>query len=82
MGPVGEPSAIGFDAADAGAGSIPPEVDLEDVMARINRTCPRLRLVPPVSKRLACDDVGVGAMASVADIVETVLQELLRAPGQ
>jgi phosphopantothenoylcysteine decarboxylase len=31
-----------------------------------------LRVVPPASKRLACDDVGVGAMASVDDVVSTV----------
>ena len=28
-----------------------------------------LRIVPPVSKRLACDDVGMGAMGSVGDVV-------------
>jgi phosphopantothenoylcysteine decarboxylase len=31
-----------------------------------------LRVVPPASKRLACDDVGVGAMASVGDVVSSV----------
>jgi len=35
----------------------------------INAHCPKLRVVPPVSKRLACDDVGMGAMASVPDVV-------------
>jgi phosphopantothenoylcysteine decarboxylase len=33
---------------------------------------PTLRLVAPVSKRLACDDVGVGAMAGVEEIVAVV----------
>ena len=33
--------------------------------------------MPPVSKRLACDDVGVGAMADLGDIVVTV-QSLTR----
>lgn len=56
-------------AADSGAGTIPPETDLDGVMAGINRTCPRLRVVPPVSKRLACGDVGVGGLAEVDDIV-------------
>ena len=37
-----------------------------------------VRVVPPVSKRLACGDVGVGAMADVADVVQAAL-ELLRA---
>jgi phosphopantothenoylcysteine decarboxylase len=31
-----------------------------------------LRLVPPAIKRLACDDVGVGAMASIGEIVSAV----------
>jgi phosphopantothenoylcysteine decarboxylase len=31
-----------------------------------------LILIPPQSKRLACGDVGVGAMAEVATIAETV----------
>jgi phosphopantothenoylcysteine decarboxylase len=33
---------------------------------------PRLRLVAPQTKRLACGDVGVGAMAEVAEIVAAV----------
>ena len=32
-------------------------------------------VVPPVSKRLACGDVGVGGLADVADILESVLGE-------
>ena len=32
------------------------------------------RVVDPVSKRLACGDVGVGGLAEVADIVTAVLQ--------
>lgn len=32
------------------------------------------RVIPPVSKLLACGDVGNGAMASVGDIVADVLQ--------
>ncbi len=39
--------------------------------------CPRLRLVPPVSKRLACGDEGMGGMAPVSEIV-AALRELLR----
>jgi len=59
-------------AVDASAGTIPPEVDLDGVLAWINRKCPRLRVVPPVSKRLACGDVGVGGLAEVGDIVAAV----------
>jgi phosphopantothenoylcysteine decarboxylase len=42
-----------------------------DVFAR---HAPRLVLVPPQAKRLACGDVGLGAMADVATIAETVRQ--------
>jgi phosphopantothenoylcysteine decarboxylase len=51
----------------------PPEpIDLEQLMDWINQHCSKLRIVPPVSKRLACGDVGVGAMASVPEIVNAV----------
>lgn len=59
-------------AADAGAGIAPSHLDLEDVLDWINATCPKLRVVPPQSKRLACGDVGVGAMAEVANIIAVV----------
>ena len=64
-------------AADAGAGPAPSAVDLEALVSWINAACPQLRIVPPQSKRLACGDVGVGAMAELADLV-TVLNETLR----
>ncbi len=62
--------------SDAGSDFIPDTTDLDDVLMMINHTAPRLRVVPPISKRLACGDVGVGAMADLGDIlaaVETVL---------
>ena len=37
-------------------------------------------VIPPVSKRLACGDVGVGAMASVDDIVAAVAEALKSCP--
>jgi phosphopantothenoylcysteine decarboxylase len=40
------------------------------------RVCPGIVLVPPQSKRLACGDVGPGAMAEVAAIAETVRAEV------
>jgi len=43
-----------------------------DLVASINARCEKLRVVPPQSKRLACDDVGMGAMASVEAIVQSV----------
>src|SRR6058998_1080810 len=48
-------------AADA----VPPGLDLDGVVDWINTHCPKLRIVPPQSKRLACGDVGVGAMAAL-----------------
>jgi phosphopantothenoylcysteine decarboxylase len=41
-------------------------------LAQVAADCPAVRVVPPVSKRLACDDVGVGAMAPVAEVVAAV----------
>ena len=60
------------------AGGLPPlALDLPGLMDWINAHCPRLAVAPPQSKRLACDDVGVGAMASA----ETVLAALARLPA-
>lgn len=56
----------------AGAKSAPRPSDLEGLVAWINGNCPGLRIVPPQSKRLACGDVGVGALADLEDIVRTV----------
>ena len=52
----------------------PEPLDLEHLMDWINQNCPKLRIVPPVSKRLACGDVGVGAMAAVPEIVNAVTE--------
>jgi phosphopantothenoylcysteine decarboxylase len=54
----------------------PQSLDLDGLVAWMNTTCPRLRVVAPQSKRLACGDVGVGAMAEPAEIV-AVMQALL-----
>jgi phosphopantothenoylcysteine decarboxylase len=37
-----------------------------------------VQVVPPVEKRLACGDVGTGAMASVADVVDAVRAAVAR----
>jgi phosphopantothenoylcysteine decarboxylase len=63
-------------AADAGA-AVPPETTLEALPEWINAHCPRLRVAAPENRRLACGDVGVGAMAAVERIVEMV-QMLMR----
>ena len=59
-------------AADAGASSAPADLQLLDLVAWVNSHCPRLCIVPPQSKRLACDDIGMGAMASVESVVAAV----------
>ncbi len=56
----------------ADLGKEPPAVGLEKMVDWINSHVPTLRVVPPVSKRLACDDVGLGAMGSVEDIVTAI----------
>ena len=49
-----------------------PGLDLDALVGWINAQAGPLRIVPPVSKRLACDDVGVGAMAGRDEIVRAV----------
>lgn len=58
-------------AADLGA-EPPPSLALADLLDWINANAPTLRVLPPINKRLACDDVGLGAMAELAEIVSTV----------
>ncbi len=63
-------------AADMGA-TPPADVPLDELPEWINGHNPRLRIAAPEDRRLACGDVGVGAMASVETITEMV-QVLLR----
>jgi phosphopantothenoylcysteine decarboxylase len=58
-------------AADMGA--TPPDgLTLDDLLDWINAHCSRLRIVAPVDRRLACGDVGVGAMAALETIADRV----------
>jgi phosphopantothenoylcysteine decarboxylase len=59
---------------DRGDGLHPAQIDLDEAPALFARHCPEIVLVPPQSKRLACGDVGMGAMAEVIDIAEAVRQ--------
>jgi len=59
-------------AADAGAPEAPADLDQDGLLDWINLRCQRLRVLPPQSKLLADGDVGMGAMADVADVVATV----------
>ena len=65
-------------AADAGAGHIPGHLDEAALIAQINDRSKTLRVVPPVEKRLACGDVGVGGLADVPDVVAAVNLMLAR----
>jgi phosphopantothenoylcysteine decarboxylase len=64
-------------AVDAGAAHLPNHLDEAGTVALINDRSRTLRVVLPQEKRLACGDVGVGAMAAVGEIVAAV-GEMLR----
>lgn len=57
---------------DHGDGKHGQDWTLDEADAVFARHAARLVLVPPQSKRLACGDVGVGAMAEVVAIAEAV----------
>ena len=57
------------DRGDGRAGDSWTLDEAADVFARHS---PRLVLIPPQAKRLACGDVGLGAMAEVATLAEAV----------
>jgi phosphopantothenoylcysteine decarboxylase len=61
-----------FLAEDLGGVPPPAQLSLEELLGWINEHCPSLCIVPPISKRLACEDVGVGALASREDILAAV----------
>ena len=54
------------------AGLSPPSLGEDDLAEWIDAHAPRLRIAAPESRRLACGDIGVGAMASVERIVAAV----------
>jgi phosphopantothenoylcysteine decarboxylase len=54
------------DHADAPA---PPDADLPALVEWLNAHCPRLKMIGPITKRLACGDTGMGGMAEVPEIV-------------
>jgi phosphopantothenoylcysteine decarboxylase len=60
--------------ANFGDGRQPADWSLDEADAIFARHVPGIVLVPPQSKRLACGDVGIGAMAEVVTIAEVVRQ--------
>jgi phosphopantothenoylcysteine decarboxylase len=67
-------------AADAGAAHVPSHLDDSATLVQINARCRNFRIVGPQIKELACGDVGEGAMADVADLVQAAA-ELLAPPA-
>lgn len=61
---------------DRAEGPAAPGWTLADAAGVFARHAPRLVLVPPQSKRLACGDVGLGAMAEVPQVAEAVRRTL------
>jgi phosphopantothenoylcysteine decarboxylase len=58
--------------ADRGDGRAPDGWTLDDAPDLFARHAPRIILVSPQAKRLACGDVGLGAMAEVVALAEVV----------
>jgi phosphopantothenoylcysteine decarboxylase len=59
-------------AVDFGAMHLPGHYDETTLVEQINARAKGLKIVPPISKELACGDVGIGAMAEVQEIVAAV----------
>jgi phosphopantothenoylcysteine decarboxylase len=58
-----------------------PELSVDELPEWINGHCPCLRIVAPADRRLACGDVGVGAMADLDAIIAVVQSVLASASG-
>ena len=69
-------------AADNGAGHIPGHLETTALIAQINERSKTLRIVPPVSKTLACGDVGMGGLAELQSIAAAVEVMLSRAESK
>jgi len=59
---------------DRADGPVPADWTLDDAPSVFALHAPEVILIPPQAKRLACGDVGVGAMAEVTAIAEVVRQ--------
>ncbi len=59
-------------AADFGAAHIPGHLSEDEIIPLINERGAMLHIVPPISKLLACGDVGIGAMAELDAIAQAM----------
>jgi phosphopantothenoylcysteine decarboxylase len=59
-------------AADAVGRNVPNDLPAEKLIEWVNTNAAKLRIVGPITKQLACGDVGVGAMAEVDEIAAVV----------
>ena len=59
---------------DRGDARSPGDFSLDEVDRVFARHAPKIVVVPPISKRLACGDLGVGGMAEIDSIVAVVQQ--------
>jgi phosphopantothenoylcysteine decarboxylase len=65
---------------DHGDGQAPRDWGLDQADGIFARHAPRLILVPPVAKRLACGDLGIGALAEAGRIAQ-VIQDAFAGPS-
>jgi len=63
-------------AEDRSSQIAPSALDLAARIGWINARCPKLTVVPPVSKQLACANVGLGALADRPAILQAVQQAI------
>jgi phosphopantothenoylcysteine decarboxylase len=67
-------------AGTMGLDSLPANLTLGQTIEQINQRSSRLRIIAPQAKRLACGDIGMGALAEPDDIVAAVVAQL-RSPA-
>ncbi len=63
---------LGLLLEDRAGAEVPRGWSLDEAAAVFARLAPRIILIPPQAKTLACGDVGIGAMADVPRIAEIV----------
>jgi phosphopantothenoylcysteine decarboxylase len=61
---------------DHGRQPLPALSERDELIAWLNEDCPHLKIIAPINKRLACGDIGAGAMADVTEIVAAVQRAL------